>query len=128
LSDQDFLRKRFDAGVTYQRRRNSLGFSAFHESREFQDPTNDETAYGAGALWTWRFAPRTASFLGTGWEFDEPGDEQQNDYWVSVLGLARVFSPDAGGLVSYRYYRNDADPSDQSFRENRLNVRFSLRF
>jgi hypothetical protein len=128
LSDQDFLRKRFDAGVTYQRRRNSLGFSAFHESREFQDPTNDETAYGAGALWTWRFAPRTASFLGTGWEFDEPGDEQQNDYWVSVVGLARVFSPDAGGLVSYRYYRNDADPSDQSFRENRLNVRFSLRF
>jgi hypothetical protein len=128
LSDQDFLRKRFEAGVTYQRRRNSLGFSAFHESREFQDAASDETAYGAGALWTWRFAPRTASFLGTGWEFDEPGDEQRNDYWVSVIGLARVFTPNSGGLISYRYYQNDADPSDQSFRENRLNVRYSLRF
>ncbi len=128
LSDQDFLRKRFDAGVTYQHRRNSLGFNAFHESREFQDPADNETAYGAGVLWTWRFTPRTASFLGTGWEHDEPGEEQQNDYWVSVIGLARVFTPNSGGLISYRYYRNDADPSDLSFRENRLNVRFSLRF
>ena len=128
LSDQDFLQKRFDAGVTYQRRRNSLGFNAFHESREFQDATNDETAYGVGALWTWRLTPRTASFLGTGWEFDEPGDGEENDYWVSVIGLARVFSPDMGGLISYRYYQNDAEPSDQSFRENRFNIRFSLRF
>lgn len=128
LSDQDFLRKRFDAGVSYQRRRNSLGFNAFHESREFQDPTSDETAYGVGALWTWRIAPKTASFLGTGWEHDEPEAEQQNDYWVSIIGLARVFNSDAGVLVSYRYYRNEADPSDGSFRENRFNIRFSLRF
>lgn len=128
LSDQDFLRKRFQAGVTYQRRRNSLGLNLFHESREFQDATNDETAYGVGALWTWRFTPRTASLLGTGWEVDEPGDEQRNDYWVSVIGLARVFSPDWGGLISYRYYRNDADPSDQSFRESRFNARLSVKF
>jgi hypothetical protein len=128
LSDQDFLRKRFDAGVTYQRRRSSLGFNAFHESREFQDPADNETGYGAGVLWTWRFTPRTASFLGTGWEYDEPGDEEENDYWVSVIGLARVFTPNSGGLISYRYYRNDAEPSDQSFRENRINVRYSLRF
>jgi hypothetical protein len=39
-----------------------------------------------------------------------------------------VFSPDMGGLISYRHYQNDAEPSDQSFRENRFNVRFSLRF
>ena len=128
LSDQNFLRKRFDAGVAYQRRRNSLGFNAFHESREYQDPADDETGYGAGVLWTWRFTPRTASFLGTGLEHDEPEAEQQNDYWVSVIGLARVFTPNSGGLISYRYYRNDADPSDQSFRENRFNVRYTLRF
>lgn len=128
LSNQDFLRKRFDAGASYQQRRNSLGLNAFYESREFQDPTNDETAYGVGVLWTWRIVPKTASFLGTGWEHDEPSNEQQNDYWVSVIGLARVFSPDSGGSISYRYYRNDADPSDQSFHENRLNVRFNLKF
>jgi uncharacterized protein (PEP-CTERM system associated) len=116
-------------GVTYGRGLNGLNFSLFNQNIEFQDSTLDrQDTYGAGALWTWRFAPRTASFLGTGWEFDEPGEEQQNDYWVSVLGLARVFTPDSGGLISYRYYRNDADPSDQSFRENRLNVRFSLKF
>jgi hypothetical protein len=39
-----------------------------------------------------------------------------------------VFTPNSGGLISYRYYQNDADPSDLSFRENRLNVRYSLRF
>lgn len=45
-----------------------------------------------------------------------------------MIGLARVFTPDAGALISYRYYQNDADPSDQSFRENRLNLRFSMKF
>ena len=129
LTNQSFLRKFFTTGVTYQRGRNALGFNAFSESREFQGANlNNEDSYGLGALWTWRFAPRTASFLGTGWERDDLGDDQQNDYWVSVLGLARVFSPDLGGLISYRYYQNDADPSDQGFRENRLNARLSMKF
>jgi hypothetical protein len=56
------------------------------------------------------------------------GLDQKNEYWLSVIGLARVFSPDTGGLISYRYYRNDADPTDQGFRENRLNIRFSMKF
>ncbi|MCB1776998.1 MAG: protein kinase [Candidatus Competibacteraceae bacterium] len=95
---------------------------------ESENDAVSETAYGLGGLWTWRFAPRTASFLGTGWEWDELADDQKNDYWVSVFGLARVFSPDTGGLISYRYYRNDAEPADQGFRENRLNIRFSMKF
>jgi uncharacterized protein (PEP-CTERM system associated) len=129
LTNQPFLRKSFNVAATYRRGRNALGFNAFSENREFQDTTlNNEDTYGAGAIWTWRFAPRTASFLGTGWEHDDLGDDQQNDYWVLVLGLARLFTPDSGGLISYRYYQNDADPSDQGFRENRLNVRFSMKF
>jgi len=128
LSNQEFLRKRFETDVTYQRARNVFGLRAFNEDRQYQDDTLDESAYGIGGLWTWRFAPRTASFLGTGWERDELSEDQQNDYWVSVIGLARVFTPDSGGLISYRYYRNDAEPADQGFRENRLNVRFSVKF
>lgn len=129
LNNDQFLRKRLDASVAYQRGRNGLLFNAFNEDRSYTTPdSSDENAWGAGGLWTWRFAPRTASFLGTGWEHDDTGDEQQNDYWVSVIGLARVFTPDAGALISYRYYQNDADPSDQSFRENRLNLRFSMKF
>ena len=128
VTNEQFLRKTFNGAVAYQRGRYHLGLNAFHESREFQEAVNDETTYGAGALWTWRFAPRTASFLGTGWEHSELGDDQQNDYWVSVIGLARVFNPDWGGLISYRYYQNDADPSDQGFRENRINARLSVKF
>ena len=129
LTNQPFLRKNFNTGVAYRRGRNALGLNAFTESREYQETDlNNEDSYGLGALWTWRFATRTASFLGTGWEHDDLGDDQQNDYWVSVIGLARVFTPDSGGLISYRYYQNDANPSDQGFRENRLNVRFSMKF
>lgn len=128
LTDQQFLRKRFETDYTYQRGRNGWTLKAFSEDRQGEDDAVSETAYGLGGLWTWRFAPRTASFLGTGWERDELGEDQQNDYWVSVIGLARVFSPDTGGLISYRYYRNDAEPVDQGFRENRVNVRFSMQF
>ncbi len=133
LTNQNFRRKRFDAGVTYRRGSTGLLINAFNEDRESQDAASNESTYGAGALWTWRFAPRTASFLGTGWEHDDLGEDQlggaqQNDYWVSVLGLAQVFTPDSGGLISYRYYKNDADPAEQGFRENRLNVRFNMKF
>lgn len=133
LTDRNFRRKRFDGGVTYRRGPTGLSINAFNEDRENQDATSNENTYGAGALWTWRFAPRTASFLGLGWERDDLGENQAgeieaNKYWVSVLGLARVFSSDSGGLISYRYYRNDADPAEQGFRENRLNIRFNMKF
>lgn len=132
-TNQNFRRKRFDAGVTYRRGPTGLSINAFNEDREGEDSASNETTYGAGALWTWRFAPRTASFLGAGWERDDLGEDQsgevqENDYWVSVIGLARVFTPDAGGLISYRYYRNDADPAEQGFRENRFNIRFNMKF
>ncbi len=134
LTNQPFLRKCFYTSVSYQRGLYGLLFNAFTDTREFQVANlNNEDTYGAGVLWTWRFAQRTASFLGTGWEHDDLGEDQlgidqQNDYWVSVIGLAHVFTPDSGGLISYRYYKNDADPSELSFRENRLNLRFSLKF
>ncbi len=128
LTNEQFLRKSFNLGMTYLRSRTGLTFAAFSDNREFQDPTQNEDTYGVGALWTWRFAPRTASFLGAGWGHDDLGIDQQNEYWLSVIGLARIFSPDTGGLISYRYYRNDADPADQGFRENRFNIRFSMKF
>ncbi|MCP5133632.1 MAG: hypothetical protein H6976_08505 [Gammaproteobacteria bacterium] len=129
LTDQQFFRKRFDTDYTYQRGRNGWTVQAFSEDRQGENNTGvSENAYGLGGLWTWRFAPRTASFLGTGWEHDEFDDNQQNDYWVSIIGLARVFTPDSGGLISYRYYQNNAESSDQGFRENRLNIRFSTKF
>lgn len=133
LTNRNFRRKRFDGEATYRHGPTGFSINAFNEDRENQDATSTENTYGAGALWTWRFAPRTASFLGTGWEHDDLGEDelgqaQQNDYWVSVIGLARVFTQDSGGLISYRYYQNEADSAGQGFRENRLNVRFNMKF
>ena len=66
LSNEQFLQKSFNLGVTYLRSRTGWTFAAFSDNREFQDPTQNEDTYGVGALWSWRFAPRTASFLGGG--------------------------------------------------------------
>ena len=133
LTNRNFRRKRLDAGVTYRRGATDWSISAFNEDRGSREASADGKLYGAGALWIWRFAPRTASFVGAGWEHDNLGEAQvggvqENDYWVSVFGLARVFTPDTGGSISYRYYKNDADPAEQGFRENRLNIRFNMKF
>lgn len=128
LSNEQFLRKYFNLSATYLRGHTGLTFSGFSENREFQDSIQNEKSYGVGALWTWRFAPRTASFLGAGWGHDDLSLDQQNDYWLSLIGVAQIFSPDMGGLISYRRYQNDADSTDQGFRENRVNVRFSIKF
>jgi uncharacterized protein (PEP-CTERM system associated) len=127
-SSRNFRRKRFDAGMTYRRGPTGFRVNVFNEDREEQDAASDESYSGVGALWTWRFAPRTVSFLGVGWEQDDLGEDQGNDYWVSVIGLARMFTPNSGGLISYRYYQNDAESADREFRENRLNLRYSLKF
>ena len=127
-NSQQFLRKYFNINASYLRGPHTLGLNAFSDNREFQDPTLDQDNYGVGVTWIWRFAPRTASFFGTGWEHDVLSNDQQNNYWVSVIGLARIFTPDSGGLISYRYYQNDGDPSSESFRENRLNIRFNMKF
>ena len=128
LSTENFLRKRFAAGVSYQRGRSGLGFDVFNESREFPDGESDETAYGAGVFWNWQFAPRTNSTFGLRWERDELSDDRQNDYWISEIGLTRRISPDLDGSLDYSHYWNEADPSDQSFRENRLEARLNMRF
>lgn len=128
LSNEQFLRKYFNLSATYLRGHTGLTFSGFSENREFQDSIQNEKSYGVGALWSWRFAPRTASFLGAGWGHDDLSFDQQNDYWLSLIGVAQIFSPDMGGLISYRRYQNDADSTDQGFRENRVNVRFSIKF
>jgi uncharacterized protein (PEP-CTERM system associated) len=127
-SSRNFRRKRFDANMTYRLGPSGFRVNVFNEDREEQDAASDESYSGVGALWTWRFAPRTVSFLGVGWEQDDLGEDQGNDYWVSVIGLARVFTPNSGGLISYRYYQNDAESADQEFRENRLNIRYSIKF
>jgi hypothetical protein len=129
LSNENFFRKNFTAQVAYQRGRSGLGFNVFGETREFpDDESDDETAYGAGIFWNWQFAPRTSSTLGLRWERDELSDNQQSDYWISEIGLTRRISPDLDGLLGYSHYRNEADPSDQSFRENRFNARLNMRF
>lgn len=128
LSNEDFLRKRFDVRVTYQRSRTGLGLNIFNEIRQFQNAESDESAYGVNTFWNWRFAARTASFLRLSWERDDLSDDQSSDYWTSEVGLTRTFSPDMDGLISYRYYQNDAELDDQGFRENRLNARLNMRF
>ncbi|TVR67081.1 MAG: TIGR03016 family PEP-CTERM system-associated outer membrane protein [Candidatus Competibacteraceae bacterium] len=128
LSTENFLRKRFTSRVTYQRGRSGLGFNVFDESREFPDGDSDENTYGVGMFWSWQFAPRTRSIIGLRWERDDLSDDRQNEYWISEFGLARQISPDMDGLLGYSHYRNEADPSDQSFRENQLNARLNMRF
>lgn len=129
LTNRNFRRKRLDAGVVYRRGPTGISVNAFSEERQTQDAKSIESTYGAGALWTWRFAPQVASFIGGGWEHDDLGEEaQRNDYWVSIVGLAQAFTPNFGGLISYRYYQNDAGSAEQEFRENRLNVRFNMKF
>ena len=105
--NRNFRRKRFDGEATYRHGPTGLSINAFNEDRENQDATSTENTYGAGALWTWRFAPRTASFLGTGWEHDDLGEDelgqaQQNDYWVSVIGPVSYTHLDVYKRQTYR--------------------------
>ncbi len=127
LTDQEFLRKRFDFNVGYRRGRSSFSVGVFSERREFQDDQDNEDGFGARASWIWRFATRTSSILESSWERIDAQSDKDN-LWITVLGLEHVFAEDMVGEVRYRHARNSAEDAIDGYRENRLSLQLRITF
>lgn len=127
LTDEEFFRQRFEAGVAYERGRSQISISVFDERRDF-DLSADESALGGIAQWTWQFGGRTGLQLRSEWEQSELDNGQEDELWTFSVAIARALSPDAGITFGYLHARQDStEPSDE-YRENRLALLLRMEF
>lgn len=130
LTDQEFVRKRFQGSVNWRSGKSDFALSAFNEQRDFLLDAEAEDVVGGSASWTWRLMPRTSSVTAGGWQRRNPAatDAADDLYHVS-LGLIRTISERISSAVEVRHtVRDSASNLGNSYEENRVTAELHMRF
>ncbi len=133
LTDEVFIRKRFQASMTGNTGKSTINLLAFNEDREFQESQEDEKTFGGRASLAWRFATRTSAILTGVWRRTEfrPTDlsrGREDDRLDLGLRINRRIGPNIEGNLAYRYVKNDSNLSDNDYEENRVSAQLSVTF
>lgn len=129
LTDEIFVRKRFEASVGLNTGKSSLNAGLFSEQREFQLAGDDEQSYGGNASWHWKFAPRTSSTLNGSWQrTDIRTSTQEDELWDVGLSITRQIRRKLDGSIEYRHMERDSNTVGGDYRENRLSVLVKMTF
>ena len=128
LTNSDFMRDRFDIGISYDKGANGLNVNGFFEERTFSNDEK-ETAYGVRTTLSRAIGPRTDILLAASWEHNELDNAQQdNEVWILEPAIAHDFTRDFSAIFAYRYARRDSSIAAQDYRENRLSMLLRLQF
>lgn len=128
LTDEEFIRRRFQGSVTWKSGKSDFVLGAYNEQREFEISNNSEDVLGANASWIWRLKPRTQSILGGGWQHRNPaGTHDADQTWYASLGFNRTISQDVNSSLEFRHTERDG-ASGNDYNENRLTLQLNMRF
>lgn len=129
LTNEEFLRKRFQGTVNWNVVKNQFMLSTFNETRVYQISNASEEVVGANALWTLRFKPRTQSLLAGGWEHRNPVNTGvSDDLWYTSWALAHTFSQKTSANLEFRHTTRDGGVTNGDYQENRVTLQLSKRF
>lgn len=129
LTDDIFLRKRFQVSTELNTGKSNFGLSLFKEDREYQVIADDESSIGGNASWTWDFANRTKSTISAGWQkTDFRSLAREDKLWNINLGITRSIRRNVTGNINFRHLENDSDTAANSYDENRASVSLNISF
>jgi len=130
LTNQDFLRQRGQFSVTMKTGKSDIVFSVYDENRIYSPPTNQsEEVIGPMASWTWRFAPRTSTMIGGGWQRRNPvGTDLHEDYWNGSIVLMRTISRDVNASLGYSHFQRNSYDASNEYAENRVTIQLNMQF
>jgi len=142
LTDQNYISKNLQASVGYNRGRSTFTITAYDQRQEYQDNVNDEHTYGGGASWKRSLTPRTRSLLQGNWYRTDysQGDQGDNDFWLTQIGLEHSFTPNTSGQLSYTHFNNSGtndtngtngtnrNLQNNEYRENRIQMNLLMNF
>lgn len=129
LTDEEFIRQRFQGSVTWRTGKSDFMLGAYNERRDYEISANSEDVLGTNASWSWRIMPRTQSVLGAGWQHrNPPNTSQADDLWHTRLGFTRTISDDASAAVEFRHTQRDRANAGTDYDENRVTLQLNMRF
>lgn len=128
LTNEEFIRKRAQGTVDWNRGRTDWLLAVFNERREYRFSGNSDDAVGVDATWTWRFKPRTSSILAASWQrLNLANTGADDNFWYVSLALSRAISTRATSSIELRHTQQDF-VAGYSYDENRLMAQLSMRF
>lgn len=129
LTNDVFIRKRWQGSVGYKLKRNDLSLILFDEHREFQSRPDTQDVRGGQATWGLQFAPSTKLTVGGGLQhLDLPFQGRKDDIWNLTASVTRNLQPNLTGAIEYRYLMRDSNATIAEYRENRITARIGMTF
>lgn len=129
LTNDVFIRKRWQGSAGYRLKRNDLNLTLFKEHREFQTRPETQDIWGGQATWGLQFGPYTKLAVGSGLQrLDLPFQGRKDDLWNLTASVSRNLQPNLTGAIEYRYLMRDSNVSSAEYRENRITARIGMTF
>lgn len=124
-----FVRRSATLGYNVKTAKTETGLGAFHEKRDFEDESKEETVRGITASWGWFFLPRTKLMLSGGWQQAmDKAETFHNMVHYHEIALTREIRPKLqGALISRRNQQNNA-MDDGSYVETLLTAKLTYLF
>ena len=129
LTNDVIVRKVFQGSVGLATGKTGIRLDGFHEQRQQQISGIEEQGSGGTASWSWRFAPRTLSFLNGSWQtVTQSPDDQKTSLWYIQAGLSKSLYSKFLGSISYQYTASHSDTRQNEYNENRLTLLITMSF
>lgn len=134
VTDDVFVTKQANAGLSYALRRGDIGVRFFQFDREFQSGDFSELTRGASLSASWRMSKRLSSSLNLTWRENKRDNENGDGQFYSVTPvISYELGPHTTARVLYEYTYNDGSGAPgagvgRSYTENALsaNLVFNL--
>ena len=129
LTDEDFVRKRGQLSITINTGKSDIVVGLYNERRTYSLRNNSEDVSGTTASWSWRFAPRTRSVIGGGWERRNPANtDLHEDTWHGTVGLIRNMPNNVTASLEYSHLQHNTFVAYGDYGENRVSLQLTMRF
>lgn len=130
-SDEVFIRRRFQGGVSITGARTETTLSPFYEKRDYEETGDEETVFGVEADIVHNLTPKLSVTLSGGWDRSEFRDGiREDDEWDIGVGVSRRFGRQLTGLLSVRHAERDSNGANNSgdYEENRISATLQMVF
>ncbi|MCC6201469.1 MAG: TIGR03016 family PEP-CTERM system-associated outer membrane protein [Gammaproteobacteria bacterium] len=119
LTDEVFLSRRWNASLSYNRKRDTFSLSAYRNDRERETSLIQDVVTGATATWSHNVSRAVTTRLDVSAQHSEFSDRADGDYLLHVSpSLSYRFGRSLSGSLSYRYYRRISDDVRRDYVEN----------
>lgn len=135
LTDDVYVSKTWNAGVSYNTGKSTVGANAFDQKRTSQNSGTTDNVRGVSASWTWQFAPKTSTYLYPSWQQFDRGagtaaastKSKDNRYDITI-GVRQSITQNLTGSLEFRHLNQSSELDTNNYQENRATASLFMRF